>query len=248
MQSGKEEVDSQEREKKNNMEAAEKYYLKAIECEDSDPYGLMNLAVICSNRNEFSDANAYFKKALAIDQENPDIHYIYAYFLSKSGGNEILSERHYWECIKLNPAHRKALNNMGLIQMRKGKYDEAVRYFHKAYSLERGNPDIIVNLAAAATGRKSRICSSATCEMLKCVTAVSRPPDAHARASSGRPTNSSRPFVHAAASFVGARRPLRPSWTMSRLPAMSDAIVGSPVASASISASGSASLSDGNRK
>ncbi|OGV41005.1 MAG: hypothetical protein A2X48_11590 [Lentisphaerae bacterium GWF2_49_21] len=145
-------------EKKNNIAAAEKYYLKAVNCEDSDPYGLMNLAVIYSEKNDFGKANAYFVKALAVDNENADIHYNYAFFLSKFKGNAILAERHYWDCLKLNPAHRKALNNMGLFQMQKGKYSEAVKYFSRAHSLEPGNPDLIVNLAVAnlADGEETR--------------------------------------------------------------------------------------------
>ncbi len=145
-------------EKRNNMPAAEKYYMKAVECEDSDPYGLMNLALMASARNDFAKANSYFIKAMSISNESPEVHYNYAVFLSKYKGNEILAERHYWKCIELNPAHRRALNNMGFLQMHKGRYDEAVKYFAKALGLEPGNPNLMVNLAAAnlANGDKAK--------------------------------------------------------------------------------------------
>ena len=136
-------------EKQKNMRDAEKYYLKALKCDDNDACGLMNLGVIYSSRNEYDKPLAYFKKALEVDDKLPDLHYNYALFLSKYAGNEILVERHYWECLKLDPSHRKALNNMGVVMMRKSKFGEAAGYFAKAHALESENADIIVNLATA---------------------------------------------------------------------------------------------------
>jgi tetratricopeptide (TPR) repeat protein len=136
-------------EKQNRMQDAEKYYLKALKCDDNDACGLMNLGVIYSSRNEYDRPLAYFKKALEVDDKLPDLHYNYALFLSKYQGNGILEERHYWECLKLDPSHRKALNNMGVLMMRKSNFKEAATYFARAHTLNPGNADIIVNLAAA---------------------------------------------------------------------------------------------------
>ena len=136
-------------EKQNHMQNAEKYYLKALKCDDNDACGLMNLGAMYSSRNEYDKPLAYFKKALEVDDKLPDLHYNYALFLSKYQGNGILAERHYWECLKLDPAHRKALNNMGVLMMRKSNFQEAASYFARAHTLDSGNADIIVNLAAA---------------------------------------------------------------------------------------------------
>jgi tetratricopeptide (TPR) repeat protein len=136
-------------EKKKHMDTAEKYYLKALKCDNNDAYGLMNLGVIYSSRNEYDKALASFRKALTVDDKLPDLHYNYALFLSKHRGNEILAERHYWECLKLDPSHRKALNNMGVIMMRKSNFSEAASYFARAHVLDPSNADIVVNLAAA---------------------------------------------------------------------------------------------------
>ena len=136
-------------EKQKHMKAAEKYYRRALECDDNDACGLMNLGVIYSSRNEYGKALASFKKALEVDDKLPDLHYNYALFLSKYRGNEILAERHYWECLKLDPAHRKALNNTGVMMMQESNFKEAASYFARAHSLEPGNAELIVNLAAA---------------------------------------------------------------------------------------------------
>jgi tetratricopeptide (TPR) repeat protein len=136
-------------EKKKHMKAAENYYLKALKCDDNDAYSLMNLGVIYSSRNEYDKALDSFRKALTINDKLPDLHYNYALFLSKHRGNEILAERHYWECLKLDPSHRKALNNMGITMMHKSNFSEAATYFARARALEPSNADIVVNLAAA---------------------------------------------------------------------------------------------------
>ena len=136
-------------EKQKHMKDAEIYYRRALECDDNDAYGLMNLGVIYSSRNEYDKALACFKKALEVDDKLPDLHYNYAFFLSKYRGNEILAEKHYWECLKLDPAHRKALNNTGIMMMQKSNFQEAAIYFARAVALEPANPELIVNLAAA---------------------------------------------------------------------------------------------------
>lgn len=136
-------------EKQKHIKDAEKYYRKALACDDNDACGLMNLGVIYSSRNEYDSALKAFKKAIEVDNTLPELHYNYALFLSKYRGNEILAERHYWECLRLDPAHRKALNNMGVMMMRKSNFKEAATYFGRAHALEPANADIIVNLAAA---------------------------------------------------------------------------------------------------
>jgi tetratricopeptide (TPR) repeat protein len=136
-------------EKQKHMKAAEAYYLRALECDDNDACGLMNLGAIYSSRNEHDKALASFRKALEVNDKLPDLHYNYALFLSKYNGNGILAERHYWECLKLDPSHRKALNNMGVMMMQKSNFKEAASYFARAHALEPGNAELIVNLAAA---------------------------------------------------------------------------------------------------
>jgi Tfp pilus assembly protein PilF len=136
-------------EKKKHMQEAEKYYLRALECDDHDACGLMNLGVMYSSRSEYDKALASFKKAFEVDDKLPDLHYNYALFLSKYNGNGILTERHYWECLKLDPSHRKALNNMGVMMINKSNFQEAASYFWRAHALEPRNAEIIVNLAVA---------------------------------------------------------------------------------------------------
>ena len=143
-------------ERKKDISTAEQYYQKALECDESDPYGLMNLGVLHSYRRNFKKANDCFKRAFEIDDMIPDLHYNYAVFISKYRGNEILSERHYWKCLELDPSHRKALNNLGVIQMIKGNYAEAEKYFSHALRVEPSNPDLIVNLAAAEFAQDRR--------------------------------------------------------------------------------------------
>jgi len=143
-------------EKKNNPASAEEYYRKAIECDGSDPYGLMNLGVLYSARRNFTKANECFKKAFQMDDKIADLHYNYAVFISKYKGNEILSERHYWKCLEIDPSHRKALNNLGVVKMVEGNYGDAGKYFSHALRIEPSNPELIVNLAASEFAQDRR--------------------------------------------------------------------------------------------
>jgi Tfp pilus assembly protein PilF len=136
-------------EKKKHMLDAENYYLRALKCDDNDACGLMNLGVLFSSRNEYDKALASFRKAFEIDDKLADLHYNYALFLSKYRGNEILAERHYWDCLRIDPAHRKALNNMGVIMMKEEDFKEAAGYFARAHAIEPKNAELLVNLAAA---------------------------------------------------------------------------------------------------
>lgn len=89
------------------------------------------LAVIADQERDFSVAENHYLTALRSGSSDPDL-------LSDLGYSYLLqnrfeeSEQYFQAALKREPAHRRALNNLGLLYGRRGDYDLALAAFRKA--------------------------------------------------------------------------------------------------------------------
>lgn len=144
-------------EKKGNDKAALQYYLKAMKSASSDPDSFMNIALLYSRKNKKEIAIDFFIKAFSV-QKRPtaELYYNFAVFCFEQGQKD-KAMMSYEKCLELNPAHERALNNVGIILFTLGKYPEAAKFFKKALTLDPLNAKRMVNLAAVefAMGNKN---------------------------------------------------------------------------------------------
>jgi len=143
-------------EKQNKMNLALQYYLRAVKCAPSSPNAFMNIALLFSKKEDYQKADDFFKKAFALKtKSSADLYYNYGLFCYNKG-EKSKAFKNYIKCIKIDPSHEMALNNLGIIFFIAGKYPEAAIYFQKVLQLEPRNPKRMINLASAkfALGKK----------------------------------------------------------------------------------------------
>ena len=115
---------------------------RALELAPEDPW-VLNLAGLSALADEnIETAIDYFAKASAKAPEEDELTVNYSEALSLSGRRD--------EALSLLSAKRPMiLNQRGNILGRAGEYSLAVKDYEAAFELDRNNPDIILNLAAA---------------------------------------------------------------------------------------------------
>lgn len=100
-------------------EAAQAYGQAIRQAEaDHDPETLFaascNLAALLSTRDRWGEAEALFRKALALVPEHPDLHYSLAYTLQRQERLDD-AEQAYRRTLALKPDHAMAAHNLGLM-------------------------------------------------------------------------------------------------------------------------------------
>ena len=146
----------QAREKKGDLQGAEKDYLIAsrIDPYRTDPY--VNLGLIYIQLNRLDDALEQFRTALKIEPDLAEAHNnmgnVYG---MQHKDDEALKE--YLQVVKLQPTLAEPYNNIGYLYARKQRYPEAIEQYGKAIT---HNPDYVqayINrgMALVATGRHS---------------------------------------------------------------------------------------------
>ncbi len=105
-------------------------------------------------RDDWSKAGEYFKRAAAQDVKDPQVHYLLAMMVSRSGmvrNDEDLDtvKKELKAAIALDPNFGDAYNLLGMTLSSAGEKDEAVQALTKAAELNPRNPWYAANLANA---------------------------------------------------------------------------------------------------
>lgn len=136
-------------EKQNKMDLALQYYLRAKKCDPSAPDAFMNIALLFSKKEDYQEADDFFKKAFSLKTtSSANLYYNYGLFCYNKGERS-KAFKNYIKCIKIDPSHEMALNNLGIIFFIAGKYPEAEIYFQRVIQLEPRNSKRMINLASA---------------------------------------------------------------------------------------------------
>jgi len=109
---------------------AKKYYLKAIDIEDSVADSYCNLGIIVSRNGDYSEAVNYLTLSLRYDHRHYEAHFnlgnIYAEI-----GEVPLAKIHYEIAIEIEPGFSNSYFNLGLLLVMNHKYDEAIKWLKK---------------------------------------------------------------------------------------------------------------------
>ena len=91
------------------------------------------LSWLCMNHfsAEKKNIKSYFKKALAFDDNNPQLLYAYAEFLNDSG-DSAKAIKYFKKVLKVNPEHPFANYDLAITYHRAGEYSLANRYYLEA--------------------------------------------------------------------------------------------------------------------
>ncbi len=93
-------------------------------------------------------ANSVYRKGLAIDAEQPEIHYNLANTLVHMNRlPEAL--QHYGKTLELRPGDFGANHNMGVALIMSGRFKEAVAYLRKALEIQPDSDEARRNLEVA---------------------------------------------------------------------------------------------------
>jgi tetratricopeptide (TPR) repeat protein len=92
---------------------------------------------------EYAESDAYFDKALAIDQTNSLVLNNYAYYLSERGDKLDKAEQMSRLSLKKDPDNASYLDTYGWIRYKQGNYKEAEEYVAKALARDKESPEVM---------------------------------------------------------------------------------------------------------
>lgn len=113
---------------------AEKYYLLAIENNQSVEDALCNLGILKSGQGELTRAIDYLTRCLAKNPRHFEAHYNLGNVYSDLG-NLALARTHYELSTEIAPHYPNAFYNLGLVLISMKKYKEAIRCINTFVSL-----------------------------------------------------------------------------------------------------------------
>lgn len=118
----------------NNLENAEKEYLKAIELDPSFAAAYINLGILAKKREHYADAEKYITKAIKI---NPNFAEAYnrraSIYMSRQQYEDAIKDIE--KAIDLSPENADYVYNKGGIYFLQNRYHPALTEFKKALSL-----------------------------------------------------------------------------------------------------------------
>lgn len=132
--------------KKNKFDSAEKNFIKSFSLEKNFEQSIKNLYLLYLKQRKISPLLDCAKKLININKNDPSYNYFLALSLEFNNYfNEAV--KFYKKSIDLNYVEkRNAYNNIGNILLRQKKQLLSLKYFKKAYELDKKNIHIIANL------------------------------------------------------------------------------------------------------
>jgi len=141
----------------SDLQRAESYYRKAIECSPGEAYGYMNLGNMSSVRKDNAAAEKWFARALWLGRDDPQVLYNVGYYALQRG--DIVRARTLLEkCLAVKPDDRRALNAAAVAALMQNRPAEAIAFLQTALRLDPRNTGVMLNLAMAwiASGDRER--------------------------------------------------------------------------------------------
>lgn len=110
---------------------------------------LLRSDIIMFNQNRMDPAIDSLMLEIQADSMNYNLYNVIGVKYGKIGYFDEGRE-YFQQAIIIEPTFFKAVNNMGNIYFKEGKFEKAYEYYHKSASLAEDNPDILINWAYAA--------------------------------------------------------------------------------------------------
>jgi Flp pilus assembly protein TadD len=130
--------------------------LDHIDAPATDFYKLFDFAVAFSEKKQFGEAVPAWRKALALDPNDPRAHDNLGVALAETGQlDEAIAE--YRKSLELSPGSSHTHNNLGSALAEKGMLDEAFEHFAKAVEFNPDNASAQVNLGNVLALRKGQL-------------------------------------------------------------------------------------------
>lgn len=132
--------------------SAVKYFSSAMKDFPESCHAFMNMGTVMSDSGDFASANELYAQALKRAPRSAQADILFNIGeMEHRRRNTAKASGMYAASLKINPLHRRALNNLGTILISEGNYAEGAKLFRKALMLEPSNPKLMVNLAFAET-------------------------------------------------------------------------------------------------
>ena len=129
----------------NHFDAAEKLLLNVLQLQKNNLPALHIMGLIKAAQEKHADAANYFKKALAINPQEPSLHYNLAKALS-AYGRHLEALQYHEKTIRLASDNAQAWVNYGISLAALGRIQDAVKMFENAVSLHPGYEEALANL------------------------------------------------------------------------------------------------------
>lgn len=121
--------------KNGQLDSAEFYYRHVIEIDSTDPRGWQGLGWLYGIvKEDYVKGEEFYKKALELSPDNPDILFGLAKVYEKAGKLDE-AEKLYTEALSRKPDNAALNRSYGDFLFDQGKYAEALKYLEKAYEL-----------------------------------------------------------------------------------------------------------------
>ena len=130
--------------------------LERIDAPATDFYKLFDFAVAFSEKKKFDEAVPAWKKALALDPDDPRAHDNLGVALAETGRiDDAIAE--YRRSLELNSGSSHTHNNLGTALAEKGMLDDAFQHFEKAVELNPDNASAQINLGNVLALKKEHV-------------------------------------------------------------------------------------------
>ncbi len=128
----------------NGNPEVEKYYLLAIENEESVEDAYCNLGILKSSQGDLTKAIDYLTNCLKRNPRHFEAHYNLGNVYSDLGNLE-LAKVHYELSAEIEPEYPNSFYNLGLVLISMKKYQEAIRSINKFVELAPSNEHEVAN-------------------------------------------------------------------------------------------------------
>lgn len=126
----------------HELKEAETELRKALELDETIPWGHSNLSVVLLDTNRVDEAVKEAERAVGIDEKAPVYHVVYGNALAAKGSYDDAIKQ-YAVAVKLRPDYENALYNLGRVLHLKGKNAEAESVLSQALKLDPNDPRVL---------------------------------------------------------------------------------------------------------
>jgi len=129
----------------NQFDAAEKLLLNVLQLQKNNLPALHIMGLIKAAQEKHTDAASYFKKALAINPQEPSLNYNLARALS-AYGRHLEALQFHEKSVKLASENAQAWVNYGISLASLGRTQDAINMFNRALALNPVYEEALSNL------------------------------------------------------------------------------------------------------
>ena len=124
---------------------AKRGYEQVLKADSRNVDALLGMATVASHRNASEIAHTYYSRAFEADPTNATA--IAGLVEAASQGDPTSAESELKSALAMQPESASLLVALGNLFAREGRWSEAQEAFFRAYTVDSGNADIVVNLA-----------------------------------------------------------------------------------------------------